>query len=464
MDGYVPSRFKKRKRSTKKDDNEKKENKPKPPKKQRSNSGSSSPAKRTKTTGKKEGRKKGPSRAVKGKMKIPSKEEVLAVVKWIFEKEQKRAAAKQKVTLLDLNLVNVSTVEALQPLSVRMEIEKIICDVTESIMRGDGFKFNVPNRKASNQLYVPELDRIVLKDNIKVREFVNVKNARKCAIMLRILSIIYETCCKKIHITKRDLFYQDVKLFTKQNDSDVVLDDVACMIGSTRTSLRVIASEKGVVVGCIQFNESGDEIDCMRQGKSGKAIPAQMNDVTNIRGTARFILLVEKEAAFQRLAEDRFYRQYPCIIMTAKGQPDVASRLFLKKLKTTLNIPVLGLVDADPYGLKILSVYLSGSKNMSYDSASLACSDIKWLGVRPSDLDRLQIPEQCRLKMTEEDVKCGLNLLQEDFIKKNPQWIKELEWMIEHRVKAEIQALSSFDLQYLTKVYLPVKLRDMDWI
>jgi len=70
-----------------------------------------------------------------------------------------------------------------------------------------------------------------------------------------------------------------------------------------------------------------------------------------------------------RLAEDRFYNHYPCIIMTAKGQPDVATRLFLKKVKTTLNIPVLAMVDSDPYGLKILSVYTSGSKNMSYDSA-----------------------------------------------------------------------------------------------
>ena len=41
---------------------------------------------------------------------------------------------------------------------------------------------------------------------------------------------------------------------------------------------------------------------------------------------ALFILLVEKDAAFMRLAEDRFYNTYPCIIITAKGQPDVASR------------------------------------------------------------------------------------------------------------------------------------------
>jgi len=34
----------------------------------------------------------------------------------------------------------------------------------------------------------------------------------------------------------------------------------------------------------------------------------------------------------------------------------------LKKLKTTLQIPILGLVDSDPHGLKILSVYMSGSK------------------------------------------------------------------------------------------------------
>jgi hypothetical protein len=35
-------------------------------------------------------------------------------------------------------------------------------------------------------------------------------------------------------------------------------------------------------------------------------------------------------------------------------------RLFLRKLKMELKIPVLALVDADPYGLKILSVYMKG--------------------------------------------------------------------------------------------------------
>ena len=49
-----------------------------------------------------------------------------------------------------------------------------------------------------------------------------------------------------------------------------------------------------------------------------------------ILGDAEFILLVEKDAAFVRLSEDRFYNTYPCIIVTAKGQPDVATRMVLK--------------------------------------------------------------------------------------------------------------------------------------
>jgi hypothetical protein len=41
---------------------------------------------------------------------------------------------------------------------------------------------------------------------------------------------------------------------------------------------------------------------------------------------------------------------------------------------------------------------------MSHDSANLATPDIKWLGVRPSDLDKYDVPKDCRLDLTEHDV------------------------------------------------------------
>jgi meiotic recombination protein SPO11 len=82
---------------------------------------------------------------------------------------------------------------------------------------------------------------------------------------------------------------------------------------------------------------------------------------------------------------------------------------------------------------------MSGSKNMSYDSASLTTPDIKWLGVRPSDLVKYNIPEQCRLPMTDKDIKTGKDMPKEEFIQSNPAWHAELKTMITSKVKAEIR-------------------------
>lgn len=63
--------------------------------------------------------------------------------------------------------------------------------------------------------------------------------------------------------------------------------------------------------------------------------------MSDLQSDALFILLVEKDAAFMRLAEDRFYNTYPCIILTAKGQPDVASRFILHCPCVTTNVSML---------------------------------------------------------------------------------------------------------------------------
>lgn len=388
---------------------------------------------------------------------------IMATIKALSKSAQD--AKVETRTLSDLNLPhNFKEVADLNPDSVVLEVEKNILAVAKSILAGNGFGYNIPSRSGVNQLYVPELDRIVLKDKASFREFANISSVRKTAITTRIMQLVHQLCIKQIHVTKRDLFYTDVKLFQDQGQSDTVLDDVSCMLGCTRSSLNVVASEKGVVVGRLIFTEDGDRIDCTKMGVGGKAIPPNIDKVGEMTSDALFILLVEKDAAFMRLAEDRFYNRFPCVIITAKGQPDVATRLFLRKMKTELKLPVLGLVDSDPYGLKILSVYMSGSKNMSYDSYNLTTPDIKWLGVRPTDLNKYKIPEQCRLPMTDQDIKTGKDLLEEDFIKKDPNWYAELELMVKTKEKAEIQALSSFGFQYLSEVYLPLKLQEKDWI
>lgn len=371
---------------------------------------------------------------------------------------------KNTESLESLGFHDVLEVTEMSEEKVVARLEEHFTRVALSILEGKSAQYTFPSRDRKNQKYIHELNRLVLDvKNIKTRHFAHVSETRKTAIMTRVMDIVYHVLKKGIHVTKRDLFYSDVNLFQKQEHSDPMLDDVATMLGCTRSSLHVIASEKGVVIGNLRFVEAGDEIDCTKMGVGAKGIPPHLDKVTNIRSEAEFILVVEKDAAFMRLAEDRFYNEHKCIIITAKGQPDVASRMFLRRLKEELRIPVLALVDSDPSGLKILSVYMSGSMNMSYDSASLTTPDIKWLGVLPSDLDKYNIPQECRIPMTDRDIDTCKQLLNEDFVTQNPKWVKELKLMMKTKEKAEIQALSSFGFQYLTKDYLPRKLREGDW-
>jgi meiotic recombination protein SPO11 len=320
---------------------------------------------------------------LKGDVTVPVQASVNEILEHIrAEKLSIRTTPSVDPSVKIAQLPGVTEAQDLGPAEVSEKLETLVAEIVAQILRTNTFELNIPNRGASNQKYLEDVDRIVLGDKISKRLFLNTSHVRKTAITTRVIELVHEVLSKGIHITKRDLFYTDVKLFKDQGESDAVLDDVACMAGCTRTSLHVIASDKGLVVGRIQYREAGDLIDCTRMGIAGKAIPPYIDRITDIKSDAEFIILVEKEAVYLRLAEDRFYNKYPCIVITGKGQPDVATRLFLRKVRDELKIPVLALVDSDPYGLKILSVYCSGSKQMSYDSNHLTTADIKWLGVR----------------------------------------------------------------------------------
>ena len=85
------------------------------------------------------------------------------------------------------------------------------------------------------------------------REFADASQVKKTTMMTRLMHLVHEMTKKGIHATKRDLFYADVKLFEKQTNSDGLLEELALMLGCTRHSLMVTASEKGVVIGRVQF-------------------------------------------------------------------------------------------------------------------------------------------------------------------------------------------------------------------
>lgn len=139
--------------------------------------------------------------------------EILAALHKLRSQSQNPSSSKA-LTLTDLDLATTCReVSDLDATSVTSSIERAILDIAKSILSGRGFSFDVPSRSASNQMYVKELDRIVLKEKSSARPFASLSTVRKATITARVLSLVYGVLQRNIHVTKRDLFYTDVKLF-----------------------------------------------------------------------------------------------------------------------------------------------------------------------------------------------------------------------------------------------------------
>uniref|UniRef100_A0A8C7XCZ7 DNA topoisomerase (ATP-hydrolyzing) n=1 Tax=Oryzias sinensis TaxID=183150 RepID=A0A8C7XCZ7_9TELE len=238
----------------------------------------------------------------------------------------------------------------------------------------------------------------------------------KFAQILKILSVIYRLVQSNSYATKRDVYYNNTQLFGSQRSVDTIVDDISCMLKVSRRALHVMATSKGLIAGDLCYlEEDGTRIDC-RSSSAGK------------------------------------------------GVPDVNSRLMVKKLWDTLQIPIFALVDADPHGFEIMCIYKYGSVAMSFEAHSLTVPSVMWLGLLPSDLQRLMVPKRSLLPLTRRDENKLNSLLKRPYFASQPQWQKEMELMQQNKVKAEIQSLADIAPDFLTSIYLPNKLRYGGWL
>jgi hypothetical protein len=95
------------------------------------------------------------------------------------------------------NIVEVSELPEAQVLE---GMEVIALQVAHQVLSKKGFSMEVPSRAASNQVYVKEWDRIVLGGKRSSRTFLNVKEARKSAITLRVMQLLRRVA-QTVHIT-----------------------------------------------------------------------------------------------------------------------------------------------------------------------------------------------------------------------------------------------------------------------
>ena len=337
--------------------------------------------------------------------------------------------------------------------------------ILEDIQKGRNPGVNVPNRGTGNFIYDERKDVIYLGDKKSKRTFHNVATTAAFTQMLFIMSVLHEAAERNKHLTKREIYYQDPELFNKdQKTSDGILEDIAVTLGVTRPCIRVVAAAKGVCIGDLTLRESGDTFNCNALGRGGWSISPFIDEVEILDCGAEYVLVVEKDAAMIRLVEEDFHKRNKCLLITGKGQPDIATRRLVRRLNKEYGLPVFILTDSDSYGMQICSSYKRGSISLSFESSYLAVPKARFLGLLPSDLDKFKIPQAARLEMTEWDLKKAKTMLEYPWIKNNKRWSRELSLMIKRREKAELQALAKHGITFMTDVYIPQKLAAKDWI
>ncbi|KAM1342951.1 hypothetical protein ACFX14_007303 [Malus domestica] len=300
-------------------------------------------------------------------------------------------------------------------------------------------------------------------DSPKWREILTLRRAshvRRLDVLLKVLLIVQQLLQENRHGSKRDIYYMHPSIFSDQSVVHHAINDICILLQCSRHNLNVVSVGKGLVMGWLRFSEAGNVFDCINRPNTAFPVPIHVEEVKDIVSVARCILVVEKESVFQRLADDQFCNKNHCIVITGRGYPDIPTRRFLGLLVDTLHLPIYCLVDCDPYGFDILSIYRFGSMQMAYDAKFLRVPEVLWLGAFPSDSEKYSLPQQCLLPLTAEDKRKTEAILLRCYLQREaPQWRFELKLMLERGVKFELEALSVHEINFLSEVYIPSKIQ-----
>jgi DNA topoisomerase-6 subunit A len=354
---------------------------------------------------------------------------------------------------------------------VKSELERLGEKLINDIEKKDNPNIDIPIRALSNVIFDRKTGQLTLGDKSAKRYFFNVAHAKKFMQTVMVAAFCKSLIDEKIHASIRDMYYNlkrtladsNENTFDEQSESDPIIVDIEVALNTLREQLHLTTDRKGIVAGNVKIEDRGDIIDWSKLGSGGWSIPSTVDEVTFKKVDAEFVLVVEKNAGFERLHEDKFWQKRNCILIGTGGQPSRGTRLLIQRLNDEYKLPVYVFADADAYGVYIYSVIKSGSISLAHVSDRIATPKAKYIGLTISDIFEYDL-KKAIIKAKDVDIKRAKELLQYEWFKKNPRWQKELNLMIEKGIKAEIEALSHRGLKFMSEEYLPDKLKKEDFL
>ncbi len=335
----------------------------------------------------------------------------------------------------------------------------------------------LPVRTLRNVIYDEEKGFLRMGERLARREFLNVAHAKRFLQTSLVAAVVADLIREGITTSLRDVYYR-VKhtipgtrenTVDQQTETDRAIVDLETMLGFVREELHIFSKGgKGKVAGPFELVEhvyTSDgkvrtvEFDGTNLGMGGWPVPpiVEPERVEIKKVDADFVLVIEKDAVWQRFHEDKFWDEHNCIIVTGSGQADRPTRRFVHRLHYEFKLPVYVLTDADPWGWYIYSVYKQGSINLSYLSPQLATPAAKFLGMAISDYHRFNFDRTVKIKLKDVDIK-RLNELRRYPWFKHKEWQQEFDLMEKEGFKMELEAGASKYFRFITKEYVPAKL------
>jgi DNA topoisomerase-6 subunit A len=343
-------------------------------------------------------------------------------------------------------------------------------DILVDVEKKKNPKIEIPIRSLSNIIYDEKTKSLRLGDKISKRYFFNVAHAKKFMQTTIIAAFCKELLDEKIHTSLRDMYYNlkrtlpnsNENTFDEQIESDPIIVDLEVALDVLREQLNLSADVRGRVVGKATIVDRGDVVDWSKLGSGGWAIPSNVEDIELKKVDAKFILVIEKNAAFERLHEDKFWDKQKCILITTQGQPARGCRRLIQRLSEKYKLPVYVFCDSDPYGWYIYSVIKYGSMSLAHVSDRLGTTNAKYIGLTISDIEKFGLGK-FTIKTKEVDVKRAKDMMKYEWFQ-TKEWQKELKLLVDKKVKAELEALSGRGLRFMTEEYLPNKIKEKDFL
>lgn len=347
-------------------------------------------------------------------------------------------------------------------------------DVARKTFAGKEPKLDIPLRTKSNTNWNKKRGILEMGDASAERELFNLNQAKQFMQTMLHASTIRDLIEAEKTSSLRGVFYKakhtvagtKENTFDTQDESDPILEDLEVSLGALREELHVFAENRGAMVGNITVVDKGDEIDCRRMGSGGYAMPSIVEpDIIQFKKCeAKFVLHVEKGTVWNRFNEDRFWEENNCILTHGAGQPPRGCRRLLQRLNHELKLPIICLLDCDPWGHYIYSVIKQGSISLAFESSRLAIPEAKFLGIRAKDYDECDLPDAVKIDLTENDTKRAKEIAAYPWFEGHRGWQREIEAMLKNGFKMEVESLITKDISYVTEEYVPARLKAKDWL